>query len=181
MFDQSGRDGVNADAELADLPRKRAGHADECRFGSYVVEKIRRAPVSSRRRDIDDLAALLLFHLLENRLGAQKRPFDVDRRNAVPFLRGNLIKRMALDIDKDRRVVDQNIDATELLDRFGGHAVRVLFTRHINLERQRLPALRSDLLGDALAVQDIRDDYRRTLGGKFTRVGRADIAGAPPP
>ena len=128
------------------------------------MEKIRRAPVSRRGGDIDDLAALLFFHLRKDRLGAEKRPFDIDRRNAVPFLGGNLVKRMALDSDKDRRIVDQNIDAAELFDRLGGHAVGVLFAGHIDLERQRLAALRSDLLGDALPVQDIRNHNRRAFG-----------------
>jgi len=32
-------------------------------------------------------------------LGAQERPFDVDSRNAIPFLGGDLVKRLPLDVE----------------------------------------------------------------------------------
>src|SRR5512145_2508237 len=98
------------------------------------MQEIRRAPESGGWRDVDDFAASLGFHLREYRLGAKKRAFDIDRGDAVPLFSRNFIKRMALDIDKYRRVVDQDIDAPKGVHRLRGHAVGVLFLG--NIDRQ---------------------------------------------
>ena len=85
---------------------------------------------------------------------------------------------MALDVDEDGRVVDQNIDAAECFHRFGCHAVGIFFLRNIDLERQCLAAFRANLLGDSFAVKNIGDDDRGAFFRQAPAVCRADMARA---
>ena len=82
---------------------------------------------------------------------------------------------MALDVDEDRGVVDENIDAAERLDGFGRHAVCVLFFRHVDLQRERFAAFGANLGCNGLAVENIGDHHRRAFRDEFAAIGRADV------
>ena len=63
---------------------------------------------------------------------------------------------MALDVDEDRGVVDEDIDAAEGFHGFGRHAVGIFFLRHVDFERQRFAALRANFVGDRLRHREYR-------------------------
>ena len=85
---------------------------------------------------------------------------------------------MALDVDEDRRVVDEDIDAAEGFHRFRRHAVGVFFLRNIDFQRERFSALGANLVGYWLAVENIGDDDRRAFFGQLAAIRRADMARA---
>src|SRR5205807_1325714 len=163
---QTGSNRVNADTELADFARERPRHSDERSFRRDVMQKERRACKGSRGGDIYDFSAALLFHLREDRFRAEKRTFDVDRRDPIPFFRRYFVKRLPLDVDEDRRVIDEDVDPTESLHGLGRHLDRILFFRNIDFERHRSTACRRDLLDDLIAVQHVRDDTRCVVTGR---------------
>ena len=70
MFHQTRRNRVHTDTVAADFPRERAGHADQRRFGSDVMQKVRRAPVGGRRRIL--VFAAFLPSLGDDALGKER-------------------------------------------------------------------------------------------------------------
>src|SRR5262245_50677120 len=85
---------------------------------------------------------------------------------------------MSLDVDEDRRVVDQDIDAAEAFHRFGCHVVRVLFFGDIHLERESITTGVANFIRDGLAIKNIGDDDRGTLLRQLATVCRADVSRA---
>jgi len=117
----------------------------------------------------------LLLHLGKHGLGAQERTFDVDGGDSIPLLTGYFVERMALDIEKDRRVVDEDIDSPEHLYGLGRHACSIFLPRNIDLQSDGFAARCGDLFDDILTVEDISDDNCRPFCGKPATIGCADV------
>ena len=83
---QAGHDRIHTNVVAADFPRQGAGEAQDAAFGRYVVQEKRRAGLGRARRDVDDLALLLLLHRGIDCFDAEKKSFDVDRHHPVPFV-----------------------------------------------------------------------------------------------
>src|SRR4029453_14141163 len=82
---------------------------------------------------------------------------------------------MALDVEENRRIVDQDVDPAERLQRFRRHPRGIFFPRNIDLQSDGLATLRSNLLYNASAVENIGDDKRRALHGEPATIGGADV------
>ena len=75
------------------------------------------------RRDVNDPSAIaLLDHLSGRRLGAQERSGQVDGDDLVPMLDGEFDERM---FELQSGIVDENVDATELLHRLIHHGLHL--------------------------------------------------------
>jgi hypothetical protein len=83
-----------------------------------------------------------------------------------------------LDVDKDRRIIHQNIDPSESLHRLQSHLTGVRFVGDIDRERQRFTARCTDLVCYGLAIENIGDDNRRAFVGQLSSVRGADMARA---
>src|SRR5262249_48357060 len=77
-----------------------------------------------------------------------------------------------------RGVVDEGVDPSEARERLGGQPLRVALARDVARDGERLAAARLDLRDDWLAIQDVRRDDARALGGEADAVGASDAARA---
>src|SRR5690606_8734449 len=73
------------------------------------------------------------------------------------------------------RVVDQDVDAAEVGDGGGDHALDLLAVGHVDIEEAS-----ADLVGDGLAggLVDLCDEHAGTLGGEAPRDAGADAVTA---
>jgi hypothetical protein len=82
---------------------------------------------------------------------------------------------MALDIEENRRVVNENIDSTEGLHRLYRHSRGIFFPGDIDLQSYGLAARRGNLLDDTFAVENVCDDNRSALRRKPATIGCANV------
>jgi len=88
-------------------------------------------------RDIDDAAGALWHHQTSRPLGAHEGAFQIDRKHVVPFVIGDLEKWPS---EPYAGVVDQDINAGELIVDGGEQPVHVGGRGDIRFNRQSLPA-----------------------------------------
>src|SRR6185503_9365523 len=104
---EAGRDGVDADAVLAELGRERARHAEDRALGRDVMQHLRRAAPHRARGDVDDLAVILALHDRNDRLDAEEHAAHIDGKIAIPFLGAELGDREASHA-REARIVDED-------------------------------------------------------------------------
>src|SRR5947209_17180601 len=93
---------------------------------------------SADRADVQDLAGSLTHPLLKDRLGDVEKPINIRINDAIPCPLGHGYKTVAA---IDRRVVDQNIDATEFVNYLVYHLADAESIRHRNHVTQRASAV----------------------------------------
>ena len=176
---RAGRDGVDVDVIVADFARERAREADDAGFRSDVVNSSGAAVERGAGRDVDDLAGLLLAHGRQHGAAAEKQAFQIDRHHAVPFRRIDGVDAAAVHRNgrEDRRVVDQDVDAAEFIEREFGHVLGRCFVGNIDFGRQCFAVeLLDDFAGDFFRggrVDVSDDDFRARFGeSRGSRPGR---------
>ena len=109
-FDRAGRHRVDANAERSQFDRELFCEMREPGLAGAVGRAQRRGAHRRDRRDVDDRAAAMLAHQRRRRLGADKRPGEVDLQDAAPvFIRGVEQRRE----HRDAGIVDQRVEPAE--------------------------------------------------------------------
>src|SRR5262249_54877004 len=83
---------------------------------------------------------------------------------------------MALDIEKDRRVVNENVDTAEGPQRLHRHPRGIFLPRDIDVQGYRLAPTCSNFLDDAFAVENVGNNDCRALPGEPATIGGADVS-----
>ena len=108
-------DAVDADPAVGVLEGQRAGQVHHPALRARVAQVVGLRDGLVDARDVDDHAAPVLGQELLDRLaGAQERAAQVDGDDLVELRAGELVRRPR---DLDAGVVDEHVDATELLGR----------------------------------------------------------------
>ena len=137
-----------------------------------------RALDGGARTDVDDLAVALLAHLRDHRAARKPRTAQVHCHHAVPLRRLDLVERRARHRHsrEDRRVVHQDIDAPESLERAPRHLVYARLLGHVRAHRERPGAKPGrDPLGRRAI--ELGDHHGGALVGQALRVGLASDDG----
>ena len=111
--DESRSDGIVTDVTNAHLLGRTLGEADDARLRGGVVALVGIARYAHHGAHVDDTAAVLLPHDGLHRLGEVEHRLEVDVDNGVPLLLGHTLEG---GVFGDASVVDQHVDATEVLD-----------------------------------------------------------------
>src|SRR5512132_1825171 len=82
---------------------------------------------------------------------------------------------MALDVQENRRVVNENIDSAEGLHRLYRHSRGIFFPGDIDLQSYGLTARRGNLLYDTFAVENVSDDDCSALRRQPATIGCANV------
>src|SRR6185437_3351417 len=163
------RDGVDADAVLAELGRKRPRHAEDRAFGRDIVQHHRRAVPHRARGDVDDLAVILALHDRHDRLDAEEHAADIDGEIAIPFLGAELRDGYARHARK-ARIVDEDMDAAISLFDGANEFPDRGSVRDIADHAHRGAARRFDFGDDPVGRVEFDDRDLGALGGKTARV-----------
>src|SRR3990170_883872 len=90
----AGGDGVDRDAEGAQLVRELRREGDDAALGGRVRAAAARADAATGDgRDVHDLAAPLALHDRHDGAAAEKRPLEVERDEALPVVERELVHR----------------------------------------------------------------------------------------
>jgi hypothetical protein len=118
-------------------------------------------------------------HQLDLVLHGHERAAQVDRDEAVPFVVGDLVRRV--DRLLDAGVVERDVQAPEPLNCRAQRRANVVGARDVAGHREHLAARRLDQpCGLAVAVRrDIRHDDACAFAGEGKRGGAADAARRP--
>src|SRR3546814_19909303 len=81
------------------------------------MQKVGYAFIGCVGRDIDNLAATLRLHLWHDSLAALPQPAYVDGKATVPFFDGYVHERAEGTAFEKTRIVDQAVDASDLVHR----------------------------------------------------------------
>ena len=109
---------------------------------------------------------------------------QVDRDHGVPLAFGHVHQHA---VAEDSGVVDQDVEAAEVVDRLCDHPFRAGEVGHVLVVRGSLAPGGSDLVDDLLRgrcvvtlagelAAEVVDDHRRARGGERERVRAADAA-----
>src|SRR5918997_3802058 len=133
-LDPTGSHRVNVDVEPPKLQRERPRHGLQTSLGRGVVE----LPLVAQGDDgggHDDLAILLLDHVLLNGLGTQKATLEVDVQDLIPVVLAHLKEQV---VSQQSCVVDQDVDPTEVVVHLLERRPDLLGTRHVARDREPL-------------------------------------------
>ena len=155
---ERGRDGarahrIDADAKFAELPRHRTGEPEKGALGGDVGREVGPAAVQRHRADVDDLTPAFALHRGHDRLGQGHSRGRVDRLDPLV-----LLKRVAVDRLQriDRGVVDQDVDAADLVVELADEPLRSLGVDEIAVDEADLRRLRGkpgiDRFGSSTAL-----------------------------
>ena len=150
-------------------------------FGQRVVEArqlallgVERVPggrvhPGRARRLVDDLPLALRAHRGKHRARTEPRADHVHVEDLPEVLEA--VVRL-LEVEEHPSVVQQDVDASPLLDRRVGHRLCRRFVRNVDVQRDRLAAAGFDLLGDLLGVGvvDLGDGDLGAFGDEPQRV-----------
>ena len=100
--------------------REHAGDGIDCALGGGVDRAVRRRNAADDRADVDDAAAFA--EVLDGGLGGEQKAEHVDVEDLVVVLFGDGFDRREL---VDAGVVDQDVEAAELLDGCVDDALRL--------------------------------------------------------
>ena len=168
---RAGRDGVDVDAELAELLRHRARHRQHRALARDVVQVVRAAHPDDRRGDVDDAPAALLPHLRHDRLRSEPHAAHVDRHELVPLRRRNLPEGPHRQRREHGRVVDEDVDAAEFVHRRRRELVAARFIRDVGAHEMAFHLGRHRL---AFVGIELRDHHLRAFLRQAMRVGAAE-------
>src|SRR5829696_4407117 len=158
-LDPAGCDRVDVDVEPPELQRERSGHRLQARLRRRVV-KLSFIPQSDDRGGHYDLAVLLLDHVLLNRLGAQKAALHVHVEHRVPVLFAHPEQQV---IPQEPRIVDQNVDPTEVVPNLLERRRDLLGVRYVAPDRDNLRTRGLDGL-DCLPTGFLGEVQNRDVG-----------------
>ena len=173
--DEGRRDAVDRDL----VPRPFRGEATRQMVDGGLAHAIDRlAPKRHRaglRADVDDAARLLGDHQLRHRLGGEEGALEIDVDRVVEILLGHVFGKV---FRTDADIVDQHVDAAEMLVRLGDGRAHRAEVGEIHLDRERAPPERLDLGDQRLAVRGLAhaDDHVGAGTGAGERAGTADAA-----
>src|SRR6266540_1502891 len=174
-LDETGRDRVGRDAELAQLDRERLGEALQPGLRRGVVDL---APVAQRgdAGEVDDPAPPGLGHVLLRGPAHQERPPQVYAYHRVPVLVGHLEQQV---VPGDPGVVDQYGRRPQL----GGDAfhrgVDRLGVAHVRADREGAATGGFDRLHGVAAGRflQVEHGHGEAVGGQSSGDGGTDAAG----
>ena len=166
-------DRVARDAGARGLERGDLREAEQAVLGRDVRGLARRGDKAMRRGDVDDPAPVVRAHARQHEARGVKRGGEVERDHRVPLLDGKFFD--GCDV-LDTRVVDEDIDATELARRVRHHRRDVVELREIRAVITDAHAGRGERLARGLGVPEAVEDDRGALGGQCSRDAEADAA-----
>ena len=137
------RDHVGRDVVLLALDGEHVGQTDEAHLRGAVVRLAEVAEDAGGRRGEDDAAVLPLLHHAERGLRDVERALQVDVEDDLEVLRRELRERL---VAQDAGVVDDDVDASEAVDRGLDDRLAALGRRDRVVVGDRLAAGRLDLL-----------------------------------
>ncbi len=132
---------------LAPLRAEALREHHHARLGGRVGRQAPGAGASGHGGHVDDLAGALPDHHATDGLRKEKDSGEVRLHHRVPFASGEVYERRA---DAVAGVVDQEVDATEGVERPGDDAVNVPRVGHVAREGQGATPLRAHDIGDRL-------------------------------
>ncbi len=120
------------------------GQADEPPFRCGVMREPGHAAQAGHRRVVDDHAAAALDHDRDDPASDHPGALQVDVDHGIPGVLGQLVGQA---VTADARVVEQDVDAAEMVDRgtYGGADGRIV--ANIGGEGQAFDSQRAALLG----------------------------------
>ncbi len=134
-----GQRGVEGDAVAPELSRH-AEHAHAHAEFGHRVSRVRRKPLRAhiqRRRQVQNVRIGGLFQMRDAGFRSDERAARIDAVHQIVALHVGLDRARQAD---RRGVVDADIDAAELRDRFGHRVHYIGFVAHVDDQRQRLAA-----------------------------------------
>eukprot|EP00756_Hemistasia_phaeocysticola_P035083 Hpha_TRINITY_DN16560_c2_g7::TRINITY_DN16560_c2_g7_i3::g.133711::m.133711 len=182
--DDTGRDGVHTDPELAHVARHGQGHTHNTRLARRVSGLTVLTVERGHGRDVDDHTALpygsqlLLRHLRRALRPAEESAHKVDLDDAVEAPDG--VRLLLLAHGKHRGAqsgaVHARVHAPELLNGRRKGSVHVLLAGDVHLGEQRL--VRTQLLHELLSVllAQVPDRHLRAVLDRHAHGGLADTA-----
>ena len=179
-----GRDAVRTHARPAQLHRNHVGEGPDARLRRSIVRLPVVALQAGNRGGVDDAAAAALHERRQAGPRHQHRAREVHRNDRVPLVARHLHKGL---VAQDARVVDQNVDAAEGVERALRDARSTLFGRHVVEVGHGLAARRSNLLRNHLGCGRARahavtraakvvDDQQGAFARKLQRVAPTEAA-----
>src|SRR5208282_714851 len=154
------------------------GQVDDAGFGRAVRKHKGRTMHARGRGDIDDRAgALLPDELAGRRLRAEEHAVEIDSDHRAPSVGREIQRRRR---DTGAVIVNQHVEAAELLDRLRHHLVALLGVADVDLSHLAFTACFANFVAHALEVFELaaRDQHRRAaqrelLGDRLANSGSA--------
>src|SRR5215469_1694792 len=183
--DRTGANRVHSDPVRRHLLRDALHHQHHTALGSRVVDVARPRNDLVNGADAEDLArragdfpphtasAELAYRLAR----AEELAREVDAQHAIPLRERHLMKARVL---LQARVVDEDVDCPELLERTAEHSLNLLLVGDVRLQRERAHSFGTDLGSERLRLvltAHVVDDYVRARFPEAQRDRAAD-AGA---
>src|SRR3712207_5369377 len=144
-------------------------------LGHRVGDEVGARVVGVHRRRVDDRRPRL--HVRDRVLGQREHRRQVQRHRVVPLLVRDLLERVVAHLEG--RVVDQDVDLAELLDRLRDDRLLVGAVGEVTRHQHALPAGLPDVLRGVLSVLvlvEVRNQDVGALPGEGDRDGAADAA-----
>src|SRR6266540_5672849 len=135
-----------------------------------------RAGMRAQATDVDDYASATLLEVWQAYFDAVERAVEDNGGDGSPILERHLLERL---LSAHCRVVDENVDASEALDRGGDHLLHRLRVGYVSDDGKRLAACPLDLARDGLSFLQVRpgiDDDGRATCAERERNPSADVA-----
>ena len=137
------RDGVHIDAPGRPFVCEQLGEAGDAALRRGVARHADAALEGEERGDVDDLARALGQHVATGRLAEEEGGLEVGVDHRVPILLGKVDAVGAAD---DAGIIDEDVEAAELLQRLVDHALHRFDGGEVGGDDLRLAAERADLL-----------------------------------
>lgn len=164
-LDETGAEGVDLDVEARELLGGGLREADDAGFGRGVVRLAEVAHLADDRGHVDDAAAAALDQVRQGGVGAVKDAAEVGGDDLLPLLDGHTPNRP---IAVDAGVVNEDVEATVLLDRRLHERRALIGVGDVGEDGQRgaalLNNLTDDFLGGLLTLVVVDDDLCAVLG-----------------
>jgi hypothetical protein len=134
----AGADRIDRDPMLGDLERDRLGQPGNAVLGRDVRGLERTRDQRMRGGDIDHPPPVLRFHRRQSEPYGMKRGRQVERDDRVPLVDREFVDRRD---ELDARVVDEDVDRTELSDRLAHHRLDLRLLRQVGAVEAHLDAM----------------------------------------
>src|SRR3990170_3836462 len=176
--DEPGAHRVHGDVEPRQLLRRRLCETDHPRLGGGVVRLAQVAHLTDDGRHVYDAPAAALYHVRQRRVRAVEYAAQVGRDHLLPLLDTHPADGT---VAVDAGVVDQDVDAAELLDRGVDHALDVIRVGDSRLNSDRLLPLVLELCQQLLRLLlalEVVDHDLAAVVRQLAHDGAAEPAGA---
>ena len=170
--DRPGRDGVDGDAVFGDARRIASRQALQAGLRCVVGDADGAGASRRDRGDVDDPSPMARPHGGQDRLGAEEGRLQIRRERAIERLLAGVLER-------DARVVDQDVDRAELAYGALRELRDVRADGHVGADGDRPPANRADLPDDGVSLVRARPEIHGDSGaalGQRQRDRPADAA-----